>query len=171
MHCFDKKLLLVPKWSLFHWLEIFFVDGGWGQWTSWSSCSKTCESGVSTRTRLCNRPRPLPGGQPCYGNATDTRPCNTQNCSAWGIRSANCDFLRVLLENALFQQCAGFVVTTWMPKSVYIAYVWTYFITLLLNLLSATLESTAQITLFHNGYNNFAGGLPLEKNSIMISSI
>ncbi|EDO46935.1 predicted protein, partial [Nematostella vectensis] len=40
-------------------------DGGWGAWTSWSLCSKTCGGAVVTRTRECNSPEPSNGGKPC----------------------------------------------------------------------------------------------------------
>ena len=40
---------------------------------------------------------------------------------------------------------------------------WTYFITLSLNLSSASLVGAAVVALFQNGYNNCAGRLPLEK--------
>lgn len=32
-------------------------DGGWGEWSDWSSCSRTCGMGISTMQRKCNKPR------------------------------------------------------------------------------------------------------------------
>ena len=61
------------------------------------------------------------------------------------------------------QQCTCFVVTSGMPKSENAAYDGTYFITLSLNLTSASLLAAGVIILLHNGYNNFAGRRPLEK--------
>ena len=44
------------------------VDGNWGSWESWTTCSTTCGDGVETRNRLCNDPEPVDGGA---GNAAD----------------------------------------------------------------------------------------------------
>ena len=55
------------------------VDGSWGEWESWSNCSKSC-GGSQYRVRVCNRPRPQNGGQNCTGieEGFQTRDCN--NC-------------------------------------------------------------------------------------------
>lgn len=53
----------------------FLVHGGWSMWGPWSECSVTCDTGVVTRTRTCDSPRPLFGGRECEGSATDTRDC------------------------------------------------------------------------------------------------
>lgn len=53
----------------------FSVHGGWSMWGPWSECSVTCDTGVVTRTRTCDSPRPLFGGRECEGSATDTRDC------------------------------------------------------------------------------------------------
>ena len=61
------------------------VHGAWGEWTDWSLCSVSCEDGVKTRTRDCDRPEPQFGGlecvdQPNAGNDTDTESCNNGHC-------------------------------------------------------------------------------------------
>ena len=56
------------------------VNGGWGDWTHWGPCSRTCESGRSTRERRCNNPPATSGGQPCSGNDSESRECNTYSC-------------------------------------------------------------------------------------------
>lgn len=33
------------------------VNGGWGQWSTWSHCSKTCGTGVQSAERECNNPK------------------------------------------------------------------------------------------------------------------
>lgn len=39
------------------------VDGVWGAWTPWSSCSSTCGAGLRQRTRKCDSPPPSNGGK------------------------------------------------------------------------------------------------------------
>ncbi|XP_062620366.1 IgGFc-binding protein-like [Saccostrea cucullata] len=55
------------------------VNGGWGSWYSWASCSKNCGGGTQSRYRYCNRPSPKYGGK-CIGDSRSTRSCNTQGC-------------------------------------------------------------------------------------------
>ena len=53
-------------------------DGNWGQWGAWSTCSATCGSGIETRKRFCNDPKPSGDGQYCSKDGsvgTETRPC------------------------------------------------------------------------------------------------
>ncbi|XP_067667478.1 zinc metalloproteinase dpy-31-like [Haliotis asinina] len=46
----------------------------WAVWSTWSSCSRTCEdSGSRTRDRLCVNP-------PCNGPKTETSDCNREAC-------------------------------------------------------------------------------------------
>lgn len=33
------------------------VNGGWGQWSTWSYCSRTCGTGVQSAERECNNPK------------------------------------------------------------------------------------------------------------------
>ncbi|XP_021098568.1 hemicentin-1 [Heterocephalus glaber] len=56
------------------------VDGGWGNWQSWSHCSVSCGGGEKTRKRLCDNPVPSKGGRSCRGDATQVSRCNTQAC-------------------------------------------------------------------------------------------
>merc|ERR550532_3182978 len=56
------------------------VDGSWGTWTDWSSCSATCGGGSHRRTRQCDDPPPPDGGQ-CPGQAEEAGNCNTDPCS------------------------------------------------------------------------------------------
>lgn len=57
------------------------LDGDWSAWSPWTQCSKTCGISGGTilrRTRLCNQPPPMNGGQSCPGNDTETaRACFT----------------------------------------------------------------------------------------------
>uniref|UniRef100_A0A672GBB9 Uncharacterized protein n=1 Tax=Salarias fasciatus TaxID=181472 RepID=A0A672GBB9_SALFA len=42
-------------------------DGGWGPWTRWSHCTKSCGGGVRSRRRECDSPSPEGGGRYCEG--------------------------------------------------------------------------------------------------------
>lgn len=39
------------------------VNGAWGAWTPWSSCTATCGAGLSQRQRRCDNPPPSNGGK------------------------------------------------------------------------------------------------------------
>lgn len=56
------------------------VNGGWGQWSSWSHCSRTCGTGVQSAERECNSPKPEFGGKYCTGERKRYRTCNTRPC-------------------------------------------------------------------------------------------
>ena len=55
------------------------IDGGWSQWTSWSSCQSNCRQ---QRNRTCDSPSPLFGGVECPGNRTELSltPCYGDDC-------------------------------------------------------------------------------------------
>ncbi|XP_017267700.1 A disintegrin and metalloproteinase with thrombospondin motifs 12 [Kryptolebias marmoratus] len=56
------------------------VNGGWGQWSKWSHCSRTCGTGVQSAERECNNPKPEFGGRYCTGERKRYRTCNTKPC-------------------------------------------------------------------------------------------
>ncbi|XP_072025991.1 uncharacterized protein [Amphiura filiformis] len=49
----------------------------WSDWSAWSSCSRSCDSGRESRTRHCV------GGYSCVGSPNEERDCNTQICPHW----------------------------------------------------------------------------------------
>ncbi|XP_071960895.1 adhesion G protein-coupled receptor B1-like [Antedon mediterranea] len=56
------------------------IDGGWGEWSSWTGCSKTCGTGKSVRKRSCNNPKPKYNGLSCNGESTGKRTCTMDPC-------------------------------------------------------------------------------------------
>ncbi|KAL4223330.1 hypothetical protein ACF0H5_016801 [Mactra antiquata] len=59
----------------------FTVDGHWLEWSSWSTCSQTCDNGTILRTRMCNRTE---GGLPCSGESSETLHCFIKSCPVNG---------------------------------------------------------------------------------------
>ena len=60
---------------------IFIVDGEWSFWSSWDkTCSNRCGKGVIKRTRECNSPAPINGGNECPGNAVQKKSCTSMEC-------------------------------------------------------------------------------------------
>ncbi|XP_065055525.1 SCO-spondin-like isoform X2 [Rhopilema esculentum] len=72
------------------WRNTFIrpLDGGYGSWSNFGSCSKTCGGGTKSRSRPCNNPAPLMGGKDCsrLGSATESAPCNTFACPSSAIK-------------------------------------------------------------------------------------
>ncbi|XP_076472602.1 hemicentin-1-like [Babylonia areolata] len=75
------------------------VNGGWTSWTSWGTCSTTCELGSWTRSRSCTNPAPAHNGAQCSGADLDTTSCDLGPCpvdgawgtwEAWGTCSVTC---------------------------------------------------------------------------------
>ncbi|KAJ8376139.1 hypothetical protein SKAU_G00067190 [Synaphobranchus kaupii] len=58
------------------------IHGNWGPWSSWGSCSRTCNGGQMRRYRTCDNPRPANGGRACAGADTQIQRCGTGNCPA-----------------------------------------------------------------------------------------
>uniref|UniRef100_A0A8C6PK97 Thrombospondin-1 n=1 Tax=Nothobranchius furzeri TaxID=105023 RepID=A0A8C6PK97_NOTFU len=66
------------------------VNGGWGPWSPWDTCSVTCGGGIQTRKHHCNDPAPKYGGKDCVGDAAMVRVCNKQDCPIDGCLSNPC---------------------------------------------------------------------------------
>uniref|UniRef100_A0A8C6RNG9 ADAM metallopeptidase with thrombospondin type 1 motif 12 n=1 Tax=Nannospalax galili TaxID=1026970 RepID=A0A8C6RNG9_NANGA len=58
------------------------IPGGWGRWSSWSHCSRTCGAGAQSAERLCNNPEPKFGGKYCTGERKRYRLCNVHPCQS-----------------------------------------------------------------------------------------
>jgi len=62
------------------------VDCKWDTWGAWSPCTKTCGTGVTTRTRT-EAQKVQFGGAHCIGGPEENKTCNTHGCPvncAWG---------------------------------------------------------------------------------------
>uniref|UniRef100_A0A8C6YVF9 ADAM metallopeptidase with thrombospondin type 1 motif 9 n=1 Tax=Nothoprocta perdicaria TaxID=30464 RepID=A0A8C6YVF9_NOTPE len=57
------------------------LDGAWGTWSPFGTCSRTCGGGIKTAIRECNRPEPKNGGKYCVGRRMKFKSCNTEPCS------------------------------------------------------------------------------------------
>uniref|UniRef100_A0A8C4ZJ04 SCO-spondin n=1 Tax=Gadus morhua TaxID=8049 RepID=A0A8C4ZJ04_GADMO len=55
-------------------------DGGWGQWSNWTDCTKSCGGGVQSRRRECDSPAPEGEGDYCEGLGTEVTACSTLHC-------------------------------------------------------------------------------------------
>ncbi|XP_060575688.1 coadhesin-like [Ruditapes philippinarum] len=55
------------------------VNGNWGDWQTWSSCSVTCLQGTRSRSRNCDNPAASGGGAACSGDDTETANCLIMN--------------------------------------------------------------------------------------------
>ena len=64
-------LTVFEKFTRLHTYYIFLKDAvvyRYGEWSKYSSCTKSCGNGVRIRTRECF-------GDVCTGPATETKPC------------------------------------------------------------------------------------------------
>ena len=58
---------------------IFAVNCMWSSWGRWSSCSRSCGSGIRKRRRTIIR-NSKHGGKKCSGSKTIKQYCNTKKC-------------------------------------------------------------------------------------------
>ncbi|VDP23527.1 unnamed protein product [Onchocerca flexuosa] len=62
-------------------MKVGQVEGGWRDWSAWSSCSVSCGQGLRRRWRLCDSPIPQNGGNLCEGNFIESLNCDAGNCT------------------------------------------------------------------------------------------
>ncbi|XP_030633969.1 A disintegrin and metalloproteinase with thrombospondin motifs 15 [Chanos chanos] len=80
------------------------VDGQWGKWSLFGSCSRTCGGGVQLAKRDCNNPIPKNGGKYCQGLRVRHRSCNLEPCKDL----ANLHFMSLAGKSFREEQCAAF---------------------------------------------------------------
>lgn len=58
------------------------INGGYSEWSKYSTCSASCGEGEQIRERACINPIPKNGGDGCevLGAATESRPCKIKEC-------------------------------------------------------------------------------------------
>uniref|UniRef100_A0A8C2KL92 ADAM metallopeptidase with thrombospondin type 1 motif, 15a n=1 Tax=Cyprinus carpio TaxID=7962 RepID=A0A8C2KL92_CYPCA len=80
--CMDKQEMAKTK-----------VDGRWGKWGPFGTCSRTCGGGVQLSKRECDNPVPLNGGKYCQGVRVKYRSCNLSPCPDTGksYREEQCE--------------------------------------------------------------------------------
>ncbi|KAG9281765.1 A disintegrin and metalloproteinase with thrombospondin motifs 15 [Astyanax mexicanus] len=90
------------------------VDGRWGKWGQFGSCSRTCGGGVQLAKRECNNPVPENGGKYCQGMRVKHRSCNLIPCPDTGksYREEQCEAFNGFSLNT--NRLAPTVV--WVPK-------------------------------------------------------
>ena len=70
-------ILIFLKTIMIIMVKFMFRDlAGWKPWSSWGSCSRTCDGGRQTRRRRCTRIKP----NTCEGTKRQHRKCNTFRC-------------------------------------------------------------------------------------------
>ncbi|XP_028394319.1 uncharacterized protein LOC114518504 isoform X2 [Dendronephthya gigantea] len=67
-------------------MEPCSVNGGYTQWTEWSTCSRSCGPGITSRHRTCTQPVPSADGKDCsvIGESFQQKVCYLNNCKASG---------------------------------------------------------------------------------------
>jgi len=76
----------------------FPVDGGWSDWSEWTSCAHVGDGAqgdrCSCRQRRCDQPAPQHGGQNCLGHNHEVTNCTRHGqwteWSAWSACSQTC---------------------------------------------------------------------------------
>ncbi|NXP59253.1 ATS7 metalloproteinase, partial [Chloropsis cyanopogon] len=82
------------------------IDGGWGSWSSWAPCSRSCGAGVQSAERHCSHPTPKYGGRYCLGERKRFRICNVRRCPPDGpsFRQLQCSqFNPMLYKGKLYK--------------------------------------------------------------------
>ncbi|WAR30285.1 MLP-like protein, partial [Mya arenaria] len=79
------------------------VDGGWGSWGHWSTCSVTCGVGTQLRHRSCTHPAPQHGGISCVGSPTSQKQCTHNDCpftcpTHWVLNGSSCYYVSTTIH-------------------------------------------------------------------------
>ncbi|XP_072342717.1 A disintegrin and metalloproteinase with thrombospondin motifs 15-like [Scyliorhinus torazame] len=112
--CGDGKFCLKGVCVTTHDVTKYKVDGRWGKWGPYGSCSRTCGGGAQLAKRECNKPTPANGGRYCEGIRVKYRSCNLDPCPDNGksFREEQCESFNGYNVNT--NRLAPSVV--WVPK-------------------------------------------------------
>lgn len=93
-------------------IMLFFVlvDGGYGPWSEYATCSKSCGIGTKARRRECDNPKRKFNGRDCsrLGSAIEISACNLKPCPGNLVGHAifllflMLQFIKIHRSNALF---------------------------------------------------------------------
>ncbi|CAF99891.1 unnamed protein product, partial [Tetraodon nigroviridis] len=82
------------------------VHGGWGSWSEWSTCSRTCGAGVQRAHRDCDNPVPKHRGKYCLGERRRYKVCSIPACGQEEptFRHVQCSHFNALPYKGKFYQ-------------------------------------------------------------------
>ena len=74
----------LKRWFLIcyrNFCRVLTVNGGFSEWSNWTTCSVSCGTGYQLRHRNCTSPPPAYGGQDCEsGKFTEGQTCVMEPC-------------------------------------------------------------------------------------------
>ncbi|CAM1298104.1 ADAMTS9 (predicted) [Pycnogonum litorale] len=73
--------------------ELIPVNGNWGEWSEYGTCSRSCGGGIAQSERLCDNPVPNNGGRYCVGRRRKYKSCSTKDCplESKSFRDVQCE--------------------------------------------------------------------------------
>ncbi|XP_063430492.1 A disintegrin and metalloproteinase with thrombospondin motifs 16-like isoform X2 [Mytilus trossulus] len=82
LYCEDQKICFggtCVDWSEAQLINPEVRAGGWSDWGTWTTCSRTCGRGMIYRRRICNNPTPKNSAN-CDGNEYEANGCSLEPC-------------------------------------------------------------------------------------------
>ncbi|CAG2191264.1 unnamed protein product [Mytilus edulis] len=82
LYCADQKICFsgdCVDWSEAQLINPEVRAGGWSDWGTWTTCSRTCGRGMLYRRRICNNPTPKNSAN-CDGNEYEAEGCSVEPC-------------------------------------------------------------------------------------------
>ncbi|VDI16408.1 a disintegrin and metalloproteinase with thrombospondin motifs 14 [Mytilus galloprovincialis] len=82
LYCADQKICFsgdCVDWSEAQLINPELRVGGWSDWGTWTTCSRTCGRGMLYRRRICNNPTPKNSAN-CDGNEYEAEGCSVEPC-------------------------------------------------------------------------------------------